>query len=198
MLNAVALRALNHLLADAPWARERLQPFAGQRARITFSSPLPPLPAVKIAFHINDNGTLDPIPAKSIANEVDVDITLPAGAPLAAFRGRDAFMEGVQVSGSAQFAEALSFVLRNLDWDAEEDLSRIVGDVAAHRLVNGAKNLAAAQKDLGKRATENVVEYLKYEQAPWASKQQAAEFQATNHELALSLAQLEKRLSALE
>jgi len=43
--------------------------------------------------------------------------------------------------------------------DLEEALSRGVGDVAAHRLVDGARALAALQADAARRLTEALVEY---------------------------------------
>jgi ubiquinone biosynthesis protein UbiJ len=72
--------------------------------------------------------------------ELEVSISLPAAAPLLALQGKDAVMRAARIEGSAEFAEALGFVIRNLRWDAEEDLSKMVGDIAAHRIVKGSRN----------------------------------------------------------
>ena len=66
--------------------------------------------------------------------ELEVSISLPAAAPLLALQGKDAVMRAARIEGSAEFAETLGFVIRNLRWDAEEDLSKVVGDIAAHRI----------------------------------------------------------------
>ena len=47
-----------------------------------------------------------------------------------------AFRE-VEMQGDAELAQEISFLARHLTWDVEEDLSRVVGDIAAHRVVGG-------------------------------------------------------------
>lgn len=187
MLDLVALGALDHLLAAAPWARARLTPFAGHRARIV-------LPPWQLEFRIAADGTLESLGDSAI----EVEIVLPAGAPLAALQGREAMMRGVRVSGSAEFAEALSFVLRNLDWNAEEDLSRFVGDIAAHRLAQAARSIVSAQKDAVQRAAENLAEYMLHEQPQWVLKRDSAAFAAAAADLGAKTDTLERRIAALE
>jgi hypothetical protein len=47
---------------------------------------------------------------------------------------RDALFASVKLSGSADLAECLAFVFRNLGWDIEEDLASVLGDIPARRL----------------------------------------------------------------
>ncbi len=67
---------------------------------------------------------------------------------------------GVSISGDAEVAQGFSELLKAAKPDLEEELSRLVGDVAAHQLGVTAKHLL----DFGKRAThtfaQNVGEYL--------------------------------------
>jgi ubiquinone biosynthesis protein UbiJ len=186
MLDLVALAALNHLLAAAPWARERLAPFAGRRARLV-------LPPWRVEFRIGADGTLESLGDSS----VEVEIGLPAGAPFAALQGREAMMRGAQVSGSAEFAEALGFVLRHLDWDAEEDLSRLIGDIAAQRLAEALRSTLSARRQALQRAGENVMEYLLYEQPQWATAREGAAFAAAAERLKRETDALERRVAAL-
>lgn len=187
MLDLFALGALNHLLADAPWARERLRPYAGHRGRIA-------LEPLKLDFSIAQDGTLQSL----TQGDIEVEIILPPGAPLAALKGRDAMLRGARVAGAADFAEALSFVLRNLDWDAEEDFSKLLGDVAARRLVDGAKKFVATKKNALEHAVENVTEYLLYEKPQWLSKPASAVFGSVVSQLDTDTAALERRIGALE
>jgi len=192
MLDLLALGALNHLLADAPWARQRLKPYAGHRARISMDAPA--LKSFALDFSIAQDGTL-----QSLANgDIEVDIVLPPRAPLTALQGRDAMMRGARVSGAADFAEALSFVLRNLDWDAEEDLSRLVGDIAARRVFNGARQFVATKKGLVERAVENLTEYLIYENPQWLTKSDNAAFGNKAADLATQTNAIEQRIASLE
>ncbi len=187
MLDLLALGALNHLLADAPWARERLRPYAGHRARIA-------LEPLKLDFSIAQDGTLQSL----TQGDIEVEISLPPGAPLAALKGRDAMLRGARVSGAADFAEVLSFVLRNLDWDAEEDLSKLVGDIAARRLLDGARQFITTKKNVLERAAENLAEYLHYENPQWLNKPDNAAFARNAAALASSTGTLEQRITALE
>ena len=187
MLDLALLQALNHLLAAAPWARSKLAPFAGRRARLV----LGPLP---LAFRIAPDGTFESLGT----GEPAVEIVLPATAPLALFEGREAMMRSARVSGAADFAEVLGFVLRNLDWDAEEDLSRLVGDIVAHRIVRSAGDFAAAQAEAARRLAENVGEYLRYEQPAGIDKAAMAAFAGEVGSLKQETEALERRLAALE
>ena len=187
MLDLALLQALNHLLAAAPWARAKLAPFAGKRARLV----LGPLP---LEFRIAPDGTLESLGT----GEPAVEIVLPATAPLALFEGREAMMRSARISGAADFAEALGFVLRNLDWDVEEDLSRIVGDIAAHRLVRTAGDFAAARTEAARRLAENVGEYLRYEQPPGIDKAALAAFAGKVDAVRQEADDLERRLATLD
>lgn len=50
----------------------------------------------------------------------------------------------VRVEGDVQFAAEVNWLVDNLRWDVEEDLSRILGDVAAHRVCEVARTVANA------------------------------------------------------
>ena len=100
----LALRALNHMLAQSAWARTRLQGFAGRSASLT----LPP-------FTLNLSVAPDGCFAAAADGEPDVRIELPADTPFRALRGGiGEAVKAAQISGSADFADALGFVLRNL------------------------------------------------------------------------------------
>lgn len=180
------LYGLNHLLGQAAWARDRLKTYAGRHARLG-------LGPVVLDLAINADGLFESAAAEK---EPDVSIALPNDAPLRMVQGGVAeVMKGAQVTGAADLADALGFVLRNLRWDAEEDLSRIVGDIAAHRLVKGAESFVAWQKDATARLTENLTEYLLHEN-PQLVKD--ADFRGFSDEVAALRAQvdaLEKRLA---
>ena len=49
----------------------------------------------------------------------------------------------VNIEGDVQLAAELGWLADNLRWDVEEDLSRLIGDVPAHTLVNGARQALA-------------------------------------------------------
>lgn len=179
---------VNHLLGRAEWARGRLQPFTGQSLRIDAS------PFVIDAM-VDTEGLLCPADSGS---PPAVTLALPfAELPLILTGGLDKLMNRVRISGNAEFAEALGFVFRNLSWDVEEDLSRVVGDIPAHRLANGARDLAAAQKRALEGLGGNLAEYLTEESGMLARRDETAGFADAVSRLRDDTARLEKRIDRM-
>ncbi len=183
----LALRALNHMLGQAPWARGRLQAHSGCRATLT-------LPPFSLQLRVTPDGCF----VADAEGEPDVHIELPADTPFRALRGGiGEAVKAAQLSGSADFADALGFVLRNLRWDAEEDLSRVVGDVAARRLVGSLGSALRAQQDKARRLGENLAEYAIHEAPVAVGKAHLDAFSTDLAALRQQLAQLELRTARL-
>lgn len=106
-------------------------------------------------------------------------------------------MRAARIKGSAEFAEALGFVIRNLRWDAEEDLSRIVGDIAAHRIVRGTSKFAGWQQQAARNFAANLAEYFTEEQPLIARQADISSFSGDIDRLRDDVARLEKRLQRL-
>lgn len=183
MIDAALLAALNHLLQGAAWARTRLAVHAGRHACFD-------IPPFRFGFAIDASGLCEPQDAEA---SPDVTIHLPADTPLRLLQGLDRVMAGARVDGNAEFATELSFVLRHLRWDAEEDLSRIFGDIAARRLVQGAGRLAALQADTSGRLAENITEYLVHEKGVLIGNAEFSIFRNDLLRLNDALARLEAR-----
>ena len=54
----------------------------------------------------------------------------------------------LKIEGDVQLAADVGWLAENLRWDAEEDLSRLIGDAPAHALAEGGRRLAAGLKQL--------------------------------------------------
>lgn len=185
MIEGATLSALNHLLAQASWARQKLSPFAGRRARFL-------MPPWQLAFAVTAEGLFE-----ASTDEADVTVSLPAEGPLLAVQGLDRLLAEAHVEGNAEFATALSFVLKNLRWDAEEDLSRLVGDIAAHRLVRGAETLADWHQQAARNLTENLAEYLSEESRLLVGRRELAAFAADLQAFDQQLGRLTERLGRI-
>jgi ubiquinone biosynthesis protein UbiJ len=186
VIEGLILGALNHLLGQASWARLQLRAFADRRARFD-------MPPWRLAFAVTAEGLFEP----TAEAEVDVTVSLPADTPLVALQGIDRAMAAAHVTGNAEFATALSFVLKNLRWDAEEDLSRLVGDVAAHRMAGVSSRLTLWQRQAAHNVAENVAEYLGEEARVLVPTPQFAEFRKEVDAFNERLAKLDARLRAL-
>jgi ubiquinone biosynthesis protein UbiJ len=142
--------ALNYLLGAEPWAREALSPFEGE----TIELRAPPLPVLR--FAIQEGGLLSGTPGDA---PPALTIILKAEAPAALLRGKEHFLRAVEISGNAKLADAVMLLARNLRWDFEDDLARLVGDVAAHRMAAAARGFAAWHADAAQRLSEAFADY---------------------------------------
>jgi len=186
VIENLVLGALNHLLQQASWARQRLGVFAGRKARFD-------MPPWRLAFAVTAEGLFE----ATREDDVDVTVALPADTPLVALQGLDRAMAAAHVTGNAEFATELSFVLKNLRWDAEEDLSRVVGDVAAHRIVGVLSRLTLWQKETARNLTENVAEYLSEEARLLVPRHELASLRDEIEQFGSRIATLEARLARL-
>lgn len=155
MLGQLALAPINHVLRGESWALRRLQPFAGRTVKI---QTLP----FQITFTVTDSGEV----AQALPN-VEADATFrfsPAVALRILGRDESAFRD-VAVSGDADFAQAIEFVIRHARWDAEEDLARVFGDIAAHRITAGAREVMRLQARAAQSLAHNLADYLVEERA---------------------------------
>jgi len=181
--------ALNRLLDAEPWARERLAPFAGEMLELR----APPLPSLR--FTVAADGRLAPAAAETIASLV---ITAGPGALAAAMQGEEQLLRAVEVSGNARLASEVMFLFRHLRWDAEEDMAKVFGDVAAHRLAGFARGVAAWHVDAARRVGEGLVEYATEEKHVLVSRGELDELAASHARLRDGLERLEKRIDRLQ
>jgi len=188
MLLDAALAIVNHLLAGEDWARDRLQAFAGQSARLEFG-------ALALPLSISSGGLFV---AAGRDVPADVTITLPADAPLRALTDRPSLFTAARLAGSAELAETLGFIFRNLRWDVEADLAPLTGDIAAHRLVAGGKQLLRWHQQQAFNLAANFAEYFTEENPSIACQRDVAEFCAEVASLPGEVARLEARIAALE
>lgn len=146
---------INHLLAQEAPARRALSLHAGKLALIDTG-------AVALRLKVARDGLLETGAADAPA---DVTIRLKlADLPLMA-QNRERAFSYVKIEGDAEFANAISQVSRSLRWEAEADLERWVGPIAANRLAGGARTAAATLRETGRKLGENVAEYLLDEKA---------------------------------
>jgi ubiquinone biosynthesis protein UbiJ len=179
--------AINHLLAQEPWAREKLRPHVGKVACLDAG-----VTALKLKVRPDD--LLESADADSPAN-VTIQVKL-SDVPLIV-QNRERAFSYVKVEGDADFANTLSQLSQSLRWEAEEDLSRWVGDIAAARLVAGAKDAFETAKSTGQTVVENVAEYFLEENPILMRPQAVTDFAAEVAKLRDDVERLAKRIEKL-
>lgn len=182
-----AAAAINHLLRHASWARERLKTCAGKVARFT----LAPLTAT---FAILDTGEIADAPA---AGSADASFTLTPGIALRMLTGdQHAWLE-VEVSGDTDLTREILYVAQNLRWDGEEDLSAVVGDVAAHRMVRAGNELGRWRRETVDGFARSAAAYWTEERPLIAARENVERFVRDVDTLRDDVARLEKRVANL-
>jgi ubiquinone biosynthesis accessory factor UbiJ len=135
--------------------------------------------------------------------DVEADASL-TGSPLALLSlvgpGAEERFRGssIRIAGDAEVAQRFRDLLQLAQPDVEEELSRVVGDVAAHQVAN----LARGFFDWGRKAADsfstNVVEYLQEEGRDVPSRVEVEEFLEAVDQLREATDRLEARVSRAE
>jgi len=164
---------VNQLLEKEPWARERLASFAGAivEARV---GPL------QLRSRVASSGLLESAPADAV--------------PLAVIHARPGAWS---VTGEEPLAETLRFLLQHLRWDVEEDLSRVVGDIPARRLVQAGRDFLAWQRDAGRRLVDSAISHLARENGPLVTRHELGGLSEKVQSLHDGIEALERRVHDL-
>ena len=187
MLATAFVAFANHVLDPAPWAREKLSAHAGKTALFDV------FPA-RLAIAVAADGKLQPAPPETVPA---VTIRFTHLTLLEVMAGGEEAWRKAEISGDTDFAAVISQVASNLRWDVEEDLSRVVGDIAAHRMAQAGRVAAAWPKQAARSMAENAAEYLTEEKAVLVTPLQAAEFMREVDELRDAVERLDKRIERL-
>ena len=151
--------AFNNYLALDPEAPEKLRAFDGKLICIDIKGP-----DMQLYLSIQDDRV-----NVVREHEAEPDATI-IGSPAALFKlgvNRDSaplFFQGeVEIRGDTRLGRQFKAVLADMDIDWEEHLSRLVGDIAAHRIVGVVNDLRQWGRSAASNFTDDVGEYLQEE-----------------------------------
>jgi ubiquinone biosynthesis protein UbiJ len=103
----------------------------------------------------------------------------------------------VHIEGDAEVAQAFSELLQHARPDLEEELSRVVGDVAAHQIGNVARSALAFGRRASDTFARNIAEYLQEEGRDLPTRTEADEFIAGVDQLRDDVDRLDARFKLL-
>jgi ubiquinone biosynthesis protein UbiJ len=83
-------------------------------------------------------------------------------------------------------------------WDVEHDLSKVVGDIAATRIVSAAKEVASSARMAQQKLAENIAEYFLEENPMLLRPQTVEDFAAEVGKTRDDVERLAKRIEKLE
>ena len=185
---------INHLLAQEPWARQALRLHAGKVACVA-AAPF------ELRLAVTADGMVDTAPAESdapaaTAPNVTIRVKL-SDLPLIA-QNRERAFSYVQIEGDAEFANTISQLSKSLRWEAEHDLEKVLGPIAATRLVGGARAVFESIRTSQRKLAENAAEYFLEENPLLVRPAVTEEFGAEVRRLRDDAERFAKRLANLE
>jgi ubiquinone biosynthesis protein UbiJ len=150
----LSVATINHLLAQEAWARDTLMRKAGKVACISIEQLRG---HVRLCMRVAKDGMLEAAGSDDVP-DVTIHVKL-SDLPLI-LQNRDRAFSYVRIDGDAEFANTISQLSKGLRWDAEHDLERFLGPIAASRLAGGARAAVSHVTGASRRLAENVAEFL--------------------------------------
>ncbi len=188
--SSAAIAVLNRMLAREQWARDKLAPFAGRSARFD-AAPF------TLTLQVADGGMFAAASSNNNQGEPSVTIGVALSSLPLAMLDPQAAMKDVRLSGDAEFAQALAFVLQNLRPEPEEELSRFIGDAAAQRLVAFLRASASQWKQIADNMLDSTAHYVVTENPMVVSRDDLEAFNQDVNRLRDAVARAEKRIDLL-
>lgn len=185
--------ALNHYLRSDPTSFARLAKLKGKTIAITL------LPREKPFYlHFHADGV-------SLQTESAIDpVTSIAGTPLRLLATglspqdrKQFFADDVQLSGDAEFAQSVIELFDQIHFDWEEQASKWLGDITAHKLGNVFRQIHTHWQASCNSLNAQVSEYLQ-EEATWLPERtRIANFLLEVDELRMATDRLEAKINYL-
>jgi ubiquinone biosynthesis protein UbiJ len=154
--------------------------------------------ALAMYFHIDDgeislSSDFDGVPDAAIAGSL---LTL---AQMVGESGETAVRDGsLELTGDAALAQSFQRLLWHARPDLEEELSGVIGDVAAHGIGDLARSVTHWSREAGSTLCQNLSEYLQEESRSVPSRYEVDTFRGEVEGLRDDVARLEARLTYLE
>ena len=155
MLTSIAVAPINHVIHGESWASKRLQSYAGKIVRIHV------FPLINFTFTIQDNGQISTIPDGTTA---DACLSLSASMLPFLLTKNDAIYNDIKTSGDDAVAKELIDIGKHLRWDVAQDLSKVIGDIPANRVVQAGESLVDWHTKHINNLSEILAEYCLEEQ----------------------------------
>ena len=180
------IAAINHVLARQPALRDKLRTHTGKAACIDIG-------VARLDLAIAADGLL-----QLAASEPNVTITIqPTNLPRM-LSDMDRAFSYVTISGDADFARTISELANELRWELEEELAPWVGDIAAVRIANAARQFLGMAKSTAQNLAENMAEYWLEENPTLLYRRAGEDFATDVARLRDDVERLSKRVEKIE
>ena len=186
-------KLLNRNIADSTPARELCGRLSGSVIAVRVRD------TALAAYFIIADDALDVITSTSEEPDVVITGSLITLASMAGESGEHAVRDGdLDLTGDASLANNFQQLLSYAKPDIEEELSGVVGDVAAHRLGELVRGLGRWGREARSTMGDNVREYLQEESRDVPSRYEVERFAVDVGTLRDDVDRMEARLNRLE
>jgi len=178
---------LQHLMQQNSWTAPLLQPYAHKNVCIDFK-------VAQTTLTILNNGEL------AVAGETgqaDATIHMPPSLAMRLLRKDPLAHSLIKIDGDAALGMAVGKILSALRWDIEDDLSKVVGDMAAYQVVQMSQEKLQRWQSQAKNLGEMLVEYWQEEQPIIAKKNRVEQFNQSVDQLREDTDRLQQRVDKL-
>lgn len=178
---------LQHLMQQNSWTAPLLQPYAHQNILLDFK-------VAQVMLTILSHGDLA-IAADSAT--ADATIHLPPSLAMRLLRQDPLAHSLIKIEGDATLGLEVGKILSAIRWDVEDDLSKVVGDIAAYQVVQLGHEKLQRWQSQAKNLGEMLVEYWQEERPIMAKKNHIEQFNRSVDTLREDVDRLQQRVEKL-
>ena len=176
---------LNHLLSQNDWMQSKLVNHKDKIVVIEISG-------FKLVLRVDENGLL-----QSINNSENFDCFIKLTANDFINQLINNNNGNISIKGDLELANQVSQVLKKIEWDVEEDLSRYIGDIPAiHTTKILKKVITSSQKNI-KNITGALIEYWQEENKNLTKKRNVEIFYSEVDKIFEDTERLEARIKIM-
>jgi ubiquinone biosynthesis accessory factor UbiJ len=201
------LAALNHVLAQhADTALPKLKPHTGAliliQTQVGQSLWDAPVRVGEDGYLKRDPGAKTEGTADQAAQTPRLKIAVPVSLDHISTWSNQGFaglMRQVRIEGDVDLASTIGHLIKEVRWDPEEDLSRVLGDSLAYRIGQTVRSFQGQAKHWGEQTRSQLGQKLSASaDSPLVSKTELTQWQAQLRQLRDAIDRLEQRVGFLK
>ena len=185
MIQKIKKIILDHLLSQNDWMQSKLVDHKNKIIVIEISD-------LKLILKVGENGLLHSL---SEAEKFDCIIKLTVNSLISQLINNN--NSNISIEGDIELANQVAQVLKKIEWDIEEDLSKYIGDIPAIQTTKILKKVVArGQKNIG-NITGALLEYWQEENKILTKKRNVEIFNSEVDKIVEDTERLEARIKIM-
>ena len=185
MIKQIKKSIVNHLLSQNDWMKSTLINHKNKVISFNISD-------IDIVFIIQEDGQLCNI---NEYEKFDCVIKLTINDLINQLS--DVKKANISIEGDMELAQEVTQVLKKIEWDIEEDLSKLIGDIPAIHTTRILKNIIKTSKKNVNSLTDSLIEFWEEENQILAKKKDVEVFQSEVDQIVEDTERLEARIKQI-